>query len=112
MDETAAASFEQVQGIVQIDKAVVEMDKMFKQNAANAQESESASDEMTAQEERMKNNTNEKDFKVKGRDVSASQPKEKPAISHGHEISPAEVKYHWEMMIYRNFSYFLKYNYQ
>jgi len=88
------------------------MDKMVQQNAANAQESASASDEMTAQEEQMKSNPKEKDFKVQGRYVNASQPKAKPAISHGHEVSPAEVKYHWEMMIYRNFSYFLKYNYQ
>ncbi|HPJ68792.1 MAG TPA: hypothetical protein PLQ82_10340 [Desulfobacteraceae bacterium] len=60
----------------------------------------------------MKNNVNEQVFKVKGNDAAVSQPKAKPAISHGHEVSSAEVKYHWEMMIYRNFSYFLKYNYQ
>lgn len=88
------------------------MEIAVQQNAENAEESAYASDEMTAQEEQMKNNVNEQVFKVKGSDATVSQPKAKPAKSHGHEVSPAEVKYHWEMMIYRNFSYFLKYNYQ
>lgn len=47
--EIAAASAEQAEGIEQINKAVVEMDKVTQQNAANAEESASASEEMNAQ---------------------------------------------------------------
>ncbi|MFZ2448806.1 MAG: methyl-accepting chemotaxis protein [Syntrophobacteraceae bacterium] len=52
--EIAAASNEQAQGIEQINKAVGEMDKVVQLNAANAEESASASEEMNAQAEQMK----------------------------------------------------------
>ena len=52
--EIAAASREQAQGIEQINKAVIEMDKVTQQSAANAEESASASEEMNAQAEQMK----------------------------------------------------------
>jgi methyl-accepting chemotaxis protein len=47
--EISAASNEQAQGIVVINKAVTEMDKAVQQNAAGAEESASASEEMNAQ---------------------------------------------------------------
>ncbi len=53
--EISAASSEQAQGIEQVNKAVIEMDKVVQQNAANAEESASASEEMSAQAGRMKN---------------------------------------------------------
>lgn len=53
--EIAAASQEQAQGIDQINKAVAEMDKVTQQTAANAEESASASEEMNAQAQQMKN---------------------------------------------------------
>ena len=46
--EIAAASNEQAQGIGQVNMAVAEMDKVVQQDAANAEESASASEEMTA----------------------------------------------------------------
>ena len=49
IDEIAAASSEQAQGIGQIGKAVAEMDKVVQQTAANAEESASAAEEMNAQ---------------------------------------------------------------
>jgi len=52
--EISAASQEQAQGIGQVNKAVSEMDKVVQQNAANAEESASASEEMNAQAERLK----------------------------------------------------------
>jgi len=52
--EIAAASKEQAEGIEQVNKAVIEMDKVVQQNAANAEESASASEEMNAQAEQMK----------------------------------------------------------
>ncbi|MFA6411061.1 MAG: methyl-accepting chemotaxis protein [Syntrophales bacterium] len=54
VDEIAAASDEQAQGINQISKAVHEMDKVVQQNAANAEESASASEEMSAQAQTMR----------------------------------------------------------
>lgn len=47
--EISAASREQAQGIELVNKAVTEMDKVTQQNAASAEESASASEEMNAQ---------------------------------------------------------------
>ena len=49
--EIAAASQEQAQGIDQVNTAVAQMDKVTQQNAANAEESASASEELSAQAE-------------------------------------------------------------
>jgi methyl-accepting chemotaxis protein len=47
--EVASASKEQSQGIDQVNKAVTEMDKVTQSNAANAEESASAAEELNAQ---------------------------------------------------------------
>lgn len=52
--EIAAASNEQSQGIEQVNTAVAEMDKVIQTNAASAEESASASEELNAQAEQMK----------------------------------------------------------
>jgi methyl-accepting chemotaxis protein len=52
--EIAAASQEQAQGIEQINKAVAEMDKVVQKNAANAEESAAASQQLIAQAEQMR----------------------------------------------------------
>ncbi|MGA2226549.1 MAG: methyl-accepting chemotaxis protein, partial [Syntrophobacteraceae bacterium] len=52
--QISAASAEQSQGIEQINKAVGEMDRVVQQNAANAEESASASQEMNTQAKQMK----------------------------------------------------------
>jgi len=54
VDEIAAASNEQSQGIDQVNKAVAEMDKAVQQAAANAEESAGAAEEMKAQALQMK----------------------------------------------------------
>jgi len=51
VSEIAAASQEQAQGIDQVNTAVSQMDKVTQQNAANAEESASASEELSAQAE-------------------------------------------------------------
>jgi methyl-accepting chemotaxis protein len=51
--EIAAASQEQSQGIDQVNTAVNQMDKVTQSNAANAEESASASEELSAQAEQM-----------------------------------------------------------
>jgi methyl-accepting chemotaxis protein len=52
--EIAAASGEQAQGIVQVNKAVSEMERVTQQSAANAEESAAAGEELTAQAEQLK----------------------------------------------------------
>ncbi len=54
VSEIAAASQEQAQGIDQVNTAVAQMDKVTQQNAANAEESASASEELSAQADSMK----------------------------------------------------------
>jgi methyl-accepting chemotaxis protein len=54
VNEIAAASQEQAQGVDQINKAVSQMDKVTQQNAAAAEESASASEELNAQAGSMK----------------------------------------------------------
>jgi len=51
--EISAASQEQAQGIDQVNTAMAQMDKVTQQNAANAEESASASEELNAQAEQM-----------------------------------------------------------
>ena len=52
--EVATSSREQSQGIEQVNTAVSQMDKVTQSNAANAEESASASEELSAQAEAMK----------------------------------------------------------
>ena len=52
--EIAAASQEQAQGISQINTAMSQMDQVTQSNAANAEESASASEELSAQAEEMR----------------------------------------------------------
>ncbi|SLM28202.1 Protein with methyl-accepting chemotaxis protein (MCP) signaling domain [Desulfamplus magnetovallimortis] len=52
--EIAEASNEQSTGIDQVNIAIAEMDKVVQQNAANAEESASASEELNAQAEQLK----------------------------------------------------------
>ncbi|CCK79352.1 methyl-accepting chemotaxis protein [Desulfobacula toluolica] len=54
IDEISGASSEQAIGIEQVNIAVAEMDKVVQQNAANAEESASASEELNAQAEQLK----------------------------------------------------------
>jgi methyl-accepting chemotaxis protein len=66
--EIAAASNEQAQGISQISKAVAEMDTVVQQNAANAEESASAAEELNAQAVTMKELVGELTMLVKMED--------------------------------------------
>jgi methyl-accepting chemotaxis protein len=59
VDEIAAASQEQSQGIGQVNIAVTEMDKVTQQTAANAEESAAAAEELNAQAEQMKSYVND-----------------------------------------------------
>ena len=64
--EISAASSEQAQGIDEVNTAVSEMDKITQQNAAGAEESASASGELTHQAEQMKTIVQELSLLVRG----------------------------------------------
>lgn len=52
--EIASASIEQAQGIDQLNQAMLEIDRVVQQNAANAEQSASAASQLQAQSERMR----------------------------------------------------------
>ncbi len=71
MDEIAAASLEQSQGISQINKAISQMEKVTQQNAANAQESASASEELSSQAQNLRSITQQLVMLVNGKTAFA-----------------------------------------
>jgi methyl-accepting chemotaxis protein len=73
VDEIAAASSEQAQGIEHVNIAVTEMDKVTQQNAATAEESAAASEELNAQAEEMKSFVNELSAIVSGKPVMPAE---------------------------------------
>ena len=90
IEEIAVASQEQAQGFGQVSKAVTEMDKVVQGNAANAEESASAAEEMNAQAGQMmvlvadlKNLVGGNGHRIghgKGRRVSGDSPVPQSAI--------------------------------
>ena len=66
VSEIAAASQEQTQGIDQVNTAVAQMDKVTQQNAANAEESASAAEELSGQAEAMNDIVDELTILVTG----------------------------------------------
>ncbi len=85
IDEIAAASSEQAQGIGQIGKAVAEMDKVVQQTAANAEESASAAEEMNAQAMQMKKNVEQLVVTIDGESQTT-------VSSVSHRIAEREVR--------------------
>lgn len=69
MDEIAAASQEQSQGISQIHKAIAQMEQVTQQNAANAQESASASEELSSQAQNLRDITQQLVELINGKSV-------------------------------------------
>ena len=92
IDEIAAASREQAQGVGQANKAIAEMDKVTQQNASNAEETASAAEEMSAQAGQMERLVKELMVLVGGggndhgaglRKVEESESKARPAPDLG-----------------------------
>jgi len=81
--EVASASQEQTQGITQINTAVGQMDKVTQSNAANAEESAAAAEELNAQAETMKGSVAELLVLVGGRNGSKSGPASLATPVHG-----------------------------
>ena len=76
--EIAAASQEQAQGIDQVNTAVAQMDKVTQQNAANAEESASASEQLSAQAETINEVANTLAVLVGGNALSAQRRGQRP----------------------------------
>jgi septal ring factor EnvC (AmiA/AmiB activator) len=77
--QVATASAEQTQGISQVNTAVTEMDKLTQSNAASAEESASAAEELNAQAECLKQVVSELTALVDGsRKPNAAAVEESP----------------------------------
>jgi len=95
--EIAAASKEQAQGIDQINTAVSQMDKVTQQNAANAEESASASEELNAQAFSMKEIVASLDGLINGtnhRIESSAVARKAPAGLKSRELSLTDKTFH------------------
>lgn len=68
LDEVAAASQEQAQGLAQINKAISQMEQVVQSNASTAEESASASEELSAQAGTVKEIVNSLVLLVEGAD--------------------------------------------
>jgi len=71
VNEIAAASKEQAEGIEQLNTGVVEMDKVVQQNASGSEESAAASEEMSSQAQEL--NSMLSQFKLNGQGTSSVQ---------------------------------------
>ncbi len=90
IDQIAAASNEQTDGIEQINQAVTQIDSVTQASAANAEESASASEELSAQADEMNAMVRELLAMVGGDGASAAAPR----ISHHqpvhHDAAPRQ----------------------
>ncbi len=90
--EVATASQEQSQGIAQVNTAVTQMDKVTQSNAANAEESASAAEELNAQALAMREAVAELLLMVDGSSAvqaRSHQPSTAQRVSHnGHRPAP------------------------
>ena len=102
MDEIAAASLEQSQGISQINKAISQMEKVTQQNAANAEESASASEELSSQAQNLRENVQQLSLLVNGADMHSIQANgsggmpSKGMNSGSREQSYSPLRFHTE----------------
>ena len=92
--EIATASQEQNQGINQVSTAVAQMDKVTQSNAAGAEEAASASEELNAQAEMMRESVRNLQQLVGDvsrsaeREVSHTRPPTKPMSKRGQANAP------------------------
>ncbi len=94
--EIAASSQEQSQGIEQINTAVGQMDQISQSNAANAEESASASEELSAQAEELNRMVNELQAVVGGASssVSAALNRTQTATSKTQSFNTGDRTWH------------------
>ncbi len=94
----AAASQDQAQGIDQVNAAVTQMDKVTQQNAANAEESAGASEELSAQAAQMNELVDELSSMVGGlvtqNNASVKQVAGQEISRPKHELSALDQAFH------------------
>ena len=83
IDEIAAASNEQAQGIEQVNTAVGDMDKVVQEVASSAEESASAAEEMDAQARQMKGMVNDMVPLVSSAGGGGASPEEPSRVEDG-----------------------------
>ncbi len=91
--EIAAASREQSQGIDQISQAVTQMDHLTQSNAANAEETASAAEEMDGQARQMRQFVDELSAMVRGGNGQGRNPARTPAparVAQTRRAAPAQ----------------------
>ena len=99
IEEIAAASNDQAQGIDQINNAVAEMDKVVQENSANAEESASASEEMNAQAEQLNETVTALESLVNGRNKNSSNGHKTYGHTKGVKKKPVVKKQIRETMM-------------
>jgi methyl-accepting chemotaxis protein len=92
ISEVAAASNEQASGIAQVNDAVTQIDQVTQQNASNAEESASASEELSAQAAQMQEQVRELLMIVKGTSADAddknrSAYQKRESKEHEHHLT-------------------------
>jgi methyl-accepting chemotaxis protein len=89
IDEIAAASQEQAQGISLVGKAINEMDQVTQRNTAKAQESASAAAEMNSQADRLKGYVRELASVLSGQNNGPGSPSQSlnPLLGIGKQIT-------------------------
>ena len=94
VDEIAIASNEQAQGIEQVNLAVADMDKVVQSAAATAEESASASEEMNAQAEQMREFVGNLVTLVHGNGKNVAKQEAKTIFRDASSFKPAPLKNH------------------
>ncbi len=88
--EVAAASKEQSDGIVQVNTAVTQMDKVTQSNSASAEESASAAEEMSAQAESLKEMVGDLSRLIDGHEGGLAR---RPAHARGNGATTAHASF-------------------
>jgi methyl-accepting chemotaxis protein len=91
--EIAAASNEQARGIEEINRAVSEMDKVVQLNSANAEESSSAAEEMSAQAWQMRDYVKDLMVLLGGKGVDGLHDADTLRMGSKDQVSPVVVSH-------------------
>jgi len=92
--EIAQASNEQSNGIQQVNTAISEMDRIVQLNAANAEESASASEEMNAQAEQLREYIGALAALVTGKkELGAATESYRATKTASHQMKPQKQEY-------------------
>jgi methyl-accepting chemotaxis protein len=86
--EIAAASNEQAQGFTQVNQGLGEIDKVTQQNTANAEESASAAEELSAQAAQLKDMLRRFRLKENGRRLSPPQKQQQARLKNTPKAMP------------------------